>query len=470
VNREPPSGAAGVAAAGIAAAASSAVNGANIVDAASAVGAANAANVADAAGAPGAADAAATAAATGNAVSPGAGMLLSALSLLAGQLFFNLGAAVAKKLFPVVGVEGMTAYRVGFSALILLAVFRPWRSPLSRADVLNLLVFGVAMGMMNLLIYKAFYLIPIGVAVAIEVTGPLTVALLGSRRPADFFAIALAGVGLWLLLPLAPGPGHLDPLGIAYALGAAGCWALYIVFGKRSSSMQGGRSVAWAMLVASFLVVPLGIGHAGATLLAPAVALTGLLVAVLSSAVPYSLEIVALRKLPQAVFGLLVSAAPAISALTAALVLGEHLNRVQWIAIGFIVAASALSAVMASRRARPPARHRCAGDPGSAAQPLRQRRQRDFTGRFQLELQQAVGAHHALVDRGHRLARQGRLATEAVAGKHHQGRTDHQQRIGPRQRRLGPGGAFARHAVAEKHHVGLQHAAAGGAGRNMEFG
>jgi inner membrane transporter RhtA len=351
VNREPPSGAAGVAAAGIAAAASSAVNGANIVDAASAVGAAGAANAADAAGAPGAADAAAT----GNAVSPGAGMLLSALSLLAGQLFFNLGAAVAKNLFPVVGVEGMTAYRVGFSALILLAVFRPWRSPLSRADVLNLLVFGVAMGMMNLLIYKAFYLIPIGVAVAIEVTGPLTVALLGSRRPADFFAIALAGVGLWLLLPLAPGPGHLDPLGIAYALGAAGCWALYIVFGKRSSSLQGGRSVAWAMLVASFLVVPLGIGHAGATLLAPAVALTGLLVAVLSSAVPYSLEIVALRKLPQAVFGLLVSAAPAISALTAALVLGEHLNRVQWIAIGFIVAASALSAVMASRRARPPA-------------------------------------------------------------------------------------------------------------------
>ncbi|MDB5754300.1 MAG: EamA family transporter, partial [Massilia sp.] len=153
-------------------------------------------------------------------------MLLPALSLIGSQISVNLGAAVAKNLFNAIGVEAITAFRVGFSALILMAIFRPWRSPLTRRDIVNLLIYGTVMGMMNLLIYRAFNHIPIGIAVAIEVTGPLTVALFSSRRPRNIASCVLAAFGLYLLLPLNAGPERLDPVGVAYAFGAAACWAL----------------------------------------------------------------------------------------------------------------------------------------------------------------------------------------------------------------------------------------------------
>jgi inner membrane transporter RhtA len=282
-------------------------------------------------------------------------LLLPSLALLVGQVSVNLGAAAAKGVFPLIGIEGITAYRVGFSALLLLAVFRPWRNALSKMDCVNIVVYGTVLGLMNLLIYRAFNLIPIGIAVAIEVTGPLAVALLSSRRPRDFFAIAIAVLGLYLLLPLASllgsgagsgfGSSDLNPKGVFYAFGAAGCWALYIVFGKRASSLQGGQAVALGMLVAALLMVPLGIATAGAALLAPTIMLTGVLIALLSSALPYTLEISALRRLPQRVFGILSSAAPAVSAVIGMIFLNEHLTMVQWVAIGCIVMASVLSAL-----------------------------------------------------------------------------------------------------------------------------
>ena len=274
-------------------------------------------------------------------------MLFPALALLGSQISVNLGAAVAKNLFGVIGVEAITAFRVGFSALLLLAIFRPWRSPLTRRDVVNLLVYGTVMGLMNLMIYRAFSRIPIGIAVAIEVTGPLLVALLSSRRPRNIAACALAGFGLFLLLPLNVGAGRLDPIGVAYAFGAALCWALYIVFGKRASSLRGGQAVAWGMLVASSFIVPIGVAYADVSALTTTIVLTGLAIAVLSSAVPYSLEIVALRGLPQGLFGMLSSAAPAVSALAAMLVLNERLGPMQWMAIACMVLASALSATSA---------------------------------------------------------------------------------------------------------------------------
>ena len=287
--------------------------------------------------------------------SPRDSMLLASLALLASQISVNLGAAVAKNLFGVLGVEAITAFRVGFSALLLLAVFRPWRFPLTGRDVVNLLVYGTVMGMMNLLIYRAFERIPIGIAVAIEVSGPLLVALLSSRRPRNLGACALAGFGLYLLLPLNQllplnsGASPLDPVGVAYAFGAAACWALYIVFGKRASHLRGGQAVAWGMLVASLFIVPIGAACVDASVLTPAIALVGLAIAVLSSAVPYSLEMAALRGLPQGLFGMLSSAAPAVSALAAMLILGERLNAMQWIAIGCIVLASAGSATSARK-------------------------------------------------------------------------------------------------------------------------
>ena len=274
-------------------------------------------------------------------------MLVPALALLGGQLSVNLGAAVAKHLFPVIGVEAITAFRVGFSALLLMAIFRPWRSALTRRDVVNLLVYGTVMGMMNLLIYRAFNRIPIGIAVAIEVTGPLLVALLSSRRPRDVASCALAVFGLYLLLPLNSGVGRLDPVGVGYAFGAAACWALYIVFGKRASSLRGGQAVAWGMLVASLFIVPIGVAYANVSLLTPAIVATGLVIAVLSSAIPYSLEILALRGLPQGLFGMLSSAAPAVSAIAGLLILGERLSAIQWWAIACIVLASAMCAMSA---------------------------------------------------------------------------------------------------------------------------
>lgn len=266
--------------------------------------------------------------------------------VMAGLVVQNLGAAWAKHLFPLVGAEGVTALRVGFSALFLLLAVRPWRRPLAARDVLNLAVYGGMLGCMNLLIYRAFDLIPIGVAVAIEVTGPLVVVLANSRRPADFGWVVCAAAGLALLLPWRPETA-LAPAGVACAIGAAFCWALYIVFGKRVSTLPGGQAVAWGMLAAGLLTVPIGVAHAGGALLQPGVLFGGLLVAVLSSMLPYSFEMIALRRLSRRVFGVLVSSAPAVGALAGWAVLGERLAPTQWLALLLVMAALAGSAATA---------------------------------------------------------------------------------------------------------------------------
>ena len=271
------------------------------------------------------------------------------LAILASMVSVNAGAAWAKGLFPVVGSEGLTALRVGLAALLLLAVVRPWRTRVTRLDARNLLVYGLMLGMMNLCIYRSFERIPLGIAVAIEVTGPLAVVILASRHLRDFVWVACAGFGLWLLLPLREGAASLDPVGVLYALAAAFCWAMYIVFGKRVSTLKGGHVVSWGMLVAAICTVPVGLAQAGSALFAPQILLGGLVVAVLSSILPYSLEMLALSRLPRRVFGILVSAGPAVGALAGFFVLGEVLTAVQWAAIGLIVVATGGSAATAGR-------------------------------------------------------------------------------------------------------------------------
>ena len=252
----------------------------------------------------------------------------------------NLGAAIAKSLFPVVGIEGMTALRIGLSALLLLAFWRPWRTRVAARDVANVAIYGAMLGGMNVCIYQAFDRIPIGIAAAIETTGPLVVVLAASRRLLDVAWVALALAGLALLLPLhADHP--LDPVGLLFAFGAAASWALYIVFGKRVSGLASGQAVSLGMLAAALFAVPIGIAHAGSAMRVPTTLLAGLGVAVLSSAVPYSLEMAALRRMPRHVFGILVSATPAVGAACGALVLGERLDGLQWLAIACIIAASA---------------------------------------------------------------------------------------------------------------------------------
>nr|WP_315260490.1 EamA family transporter [uncultured Duganella sp.] len=271
--------------------------------------------------------------------------LTAGLALLCSQLSLNVGAAFAKNLFPKVGVEGVTAYRVGISALIMLAMFRPWRTPLTWKQAANVATYGSVIGLMNLLIYRAFERIPMGIAVAIEVAGPLTVAVLASQRPRDVVAVCLAVAGLYFLLPIHGEVNQLDPVGVAYAAGAAVCWAMYIIYGKRVSAMSGGQSVAWGMLAASLFIVPIGAAYTGMALLTPSFLLIGAVIAVMSSALPYTLEMVSMRTLSSRTFSMFSSAAPALSALAGMAVLGEHLTLTQWLAISAIVMASALTSL-----------------------------------------------------------------------------------------------------------------------------
>lgn len=279
--------------------------------------------------------------------------VLPLLAVLGSVTALGLGTSIAKQLFPLVGSLGTTALRVGFSALLLLLIWRPWRLALGRSDVLSVLRYGVALGLMNLLFYMSLRTIPFGIAVAIEFSGPLAVALFASRKPVDFVWLALAAAGLALLLPLGGDVQALDLTGVLYALAAAAFWAAYIVFGKRLGHLHAGHSVALGLAVAACTVVPFGIWHAGAALLEPRTLLVGLVVAAISSAIPISLEMVALKRLPQGAFGIMTSMEPAVAAVLGLFMLDERLTVLQWGAILLIMAAAAGSSVTAQRE--PPA-------------------------------------------------------------------------------------------------------------------
>lgn len=266
-------------------------------------------------------------------------LALPTLALLISMMCSQCGAALAKGLFPRVGAPGTAALRLAISSLVLIAVWRPWRLRPSRAVGRSILIYGIAMGIMNCTFYLALTRIPLGITVALEFTGPLGVALATSRRRLDLVWIAFAALGIWGLLPLGRS-ASLDPLGIAYALAAGVCWALYILFGQRAGAEHGGRTVALGTLVGAMVIVPVGLASAGRAVLAPALLPLASAVALLSTALPYSLEMVALGRMPARTFGVLMSLAPAVGALSGLLFLGEHLGTLQWLAIGSIVLAS----------------------------------------------------------------------------------------------------------------------------------
>jgi inner membrane transporter RhtA len=193
---------------------------------------------------------------------------------------------------------------------------------------------------MNFVFYMALRTIPLGIAVALEFTGPLAVALAGSRRRSDFVWVTLAGGGLLLLLPIDPKATALDPVGVLFALAAGFCWALYIVFGQKAGRAHGPTASTWGMLVAASFTVPIGVAQAGRALLDPSILTKGLAVAVLSSALPYTLEMIALRRLATRTFGTLMSLEPAVAALAGLLVLHERLTPIQWGAIAAVMIAS----------------------------------------------------------------------------------------------------------------------------------
>jgi inner membrane transporter RhtA len=268
--------------------------------------------------------------------------LFSLALLVASMSAAVLGAALAKSLLPAVGARGAATLRLVIAASILCLAFRVWRTPLPQGGWPLVVRWGVALGLMNLSFYGALQRLPLGIAVAVEFTGPLAVALWHSRRALDFLWVGLAVLGLSLLLPWrgATAAAAIDPLGVLFALGAAAGWALYIVWGRQAGLLAGTRTVALGMLVAMLLVTPFGAAAAWPALFSPALLAIALAVALLSSVLPATLEMLALTRLPAGVFGVSMSLEPAIAALIGLTLLGEQLTPQQYLAITAIMVAS----------------------------------------------------------------------------------------------------------------------------------
>jgi inner membrane transporter RhtA len=258
--------------------------------------------------------------------------------VLFGILSVQFGAGVAKTLFDEVSPTTIVWLRLVTSAVVLLAVARPAMGGRTGRDWLVVLAFGLTLGLMNWSIYQSFARIPIGLAVTIEFVGPLTLAVLGSRRAADLLWVGLAGLGV-LLLGLEP--GDLTWAGVGFALLAAASWAAYILLSAQTGRRwQGVDGLALASVVATLLLSPLALGQYAGQLADPRILLFGALVGLLSSVIPYTCELVALRSLRPAVFSVLMSLEPAAAALAGLVVVGELLGPVQLLAMACVVAAS----------------------------------------------------------------------------------------------------------------------------------
>lgn len=267
-------------------------------------------------------------------------------ALLASMVSVCVGTSFAKGLFPVAGATGITALRIGLAALLLVAIQRPWRWQISRVGWHAAARYGLVLGAMNLSFYQAVAVLPLGVAIAIEFLGPLVVAIWFSARRSDLLWTVLAALGIAALVLPGAGGHPIAPMGVGFALLAALFWALYIVTGKQASGvLPEGQVVCLGLCFASLVAVPVGVAHAGTLLLSPGVLGAGAGVAVLCSAIPYSLEMLALKRLPNQVFGVVMSLEPAVGALAALAILGERLGALQWLGIAAVVAASCGSAL-----------------------------------------------------------------------------------------------------------------------------
>jgi inner membrane transporter RhtA len=258
--------------------------------------------------------------------------------VIAGIVSVQVGAAIAKGLFDLVPPTAMVWLRLITSAVILLLVARPRLTGHSGRDWLIALGFGVSLLVMNWAIYQSFARIPLGIAVTIEFLGPLTVAVIGSRRLTDLIWVALAGMGVALL---GLSRATLTLAGVGFALLAALGWAFYILLSAQTGRRWPGISgIAVASMVGAIVLAPPAIVEAGSQMLNPTILALGFAIGLLSSVIPYSFELIALRRIPPRVFSILMSLEPAAAALAAMIVLGEFLSLVQWLAMGCVVLAS----------------------------------------------------------------------------------------------------------------------------------
>ncbi|GAA3060813.1 EamA family transporter [Streptomyces glomeratus] len=272
--------------------------------------------------------------------------------VLAGGVSVQFGGALAVSLMPRAGALGVVTLRLVVAAVVLLLVCRPRLRGHSRADWGTVVVFGITMAAMNGLFYQAVDRIPLGLAVTMEVLGPLALSVLASRRAVNLVWAGLALAGVFLLG--GGGFGDLNAAGVAFALSAGAMWAAYIVFSARTGRrFPQADGLALAMGVAAVLFVPLGVAESGTKLLVPTTLGLGAGVAMLSSVLPYTLELLALRRLPASTFAILMSLEPAIAATAGFLVLGQSLTPTQAVAIALVIAASMGAVRTQTRRAAP---------------------------------------------------------------------------------------------------------------------
>ncbi|ADD79576.1 EamA family transporter [Candidatus Riesia pediculicola] len=262
------------------------------------------------------------------------------ISLISGMISIQIGASLAKKLFSTIGTFGVTALRLSIASIILCIFFKPWKINLKKGSIIHLLIYGVSLGSMNSLFYLSLERIPLGIAVALEFTGPLSVAFFFSKKAMDFFWIIMVITGLFLLFPFYN--YEIDLIGIIYALLAGTCWSAYILSGRIAGMRYGSSiSVSVGSIISTIIFFPLGLIKVGTHELFNLSTLpTACAVSFLSTTFPYTIEMFALTKMSTKTFGTLMSLEPAIGALIGRIFLHENLSSIQWVALFFIVFAS----------------------------------------------------------------------------------------------------------------------------------
>lgn len=261
-------------------------------------------------------------------------------AVLLSIISFQCGAALAKGLFPVLGAVATSSLRIVLSAVILVIFNRPDLRNLSRAQWKSVALYGLTLGVMNIIFYLSIERIPLGLGVALEFIGPLTLALTGSKSIIDFLWVVLAAAGIILIEPW--GNKAVDVIGVLLALLAGAFWAAYILIGGHISKIMDGRkAVTIGMIFASVLVLPIAMAYGLLSHLRPAMFVSGLGLALLSSAIPFMLEMGAQRKIPAKTFSILMSLEPAVAALTGLVFLHEYLSFYEWLAVAMIIVASA---------------------------------------------------------------------------------------------------------------------------------
>lgn len=280
-------------------------------------------------------------------------ILLPMAATILAMVGFQVGASIAKQLFPTVGIVGTVTLRLVLSAIMLIALTRPWRNWPRPAPLLPLLGFGISVVCAVLFFYLAIGLLPQGMAIALQFLGPLSVAVFGSRRPRDFIWVGLAVFGVWLMLGAGLSLKGVNPLGVFWALCAGAGWGAYILCGRAAGQAFGNGAAALALGIAALAVLPFGAAQAAVVFSRPGLIPLALLVAVVSAALPFSLELYALPRVPARTFAVFTSLEPALGVLSGLVLLHETLTLPQTAGIALVIAAAAGAAWTSAGRPLP---------------------------------------------------------------------------------------------------------------------